>query len=133
MVVDIWEFTPQIMLICLGGLSGIPTDCLEAASIDGANRWQSLTKITLPLLSPTILVAMMLRLIDLLKTYDQIYSTTQGGPGTSTTTINILAYRQAFENFKFGDASATIVIFFAVLVLVTVVFNIFKKKATVDY
>ena len=76
---------------------------------------------------------MMLRLIDLLKTYDQIYSTTQGGPGTSTTTINILAYRQAFENFKFGDASATIVVFFAVLVLVTVVFNIFKKKATVDY
>lgn len=133
MVVDIWEFTPQIMLICLGGLSGIPTDCLEAASIDGASRWQSLTKITLPLLSPTILVAMMLRLIDLLKTYDQIYSTTQGGPGTSTTTINILAYRQAFENFKFGDASATIVVFFAVLVLVTVVFNIFKKKATVDY
>ena len=133
MVVDIWEFTPQIMLICLGGLSGIPTDCLEAASIDGANRWQSLTRITLPLLSPTILVAMLLRLIDLLKTYDQIYSTTQGGPGTSTTTINILAYRQAFENFKFGDASATIVVFFAVLVLVTVLFNIFKKKATVDY
>lgn len=133
MVVDIWEFTPQIMLICLGGLSGIPTDCLEAASIDGASRWQSLTRITLPLLSPTILVAMLLRLIDLLKTYDQIYSTTQGGPGTSTTTINILAYRQAFENFKFGDASATIVVFFAVLVLVTVVFNIFKKKATVDY
>ncbi|MDD5954567.1 MAG: sugar ABC transporter permease [Firmicutes bacterium] len=133
MVVDIWEFTPQIMLICLGGLSGIPTDCLEAASIDGASRWQSLMKITLPLLSPTILVAMMLRLIDLLKTYDQIYSTTQGGPGTATTTINILAYRQAFENFKFGDASATIVVFFGVLVLVTVMFNIFKKKVTVDY
>lgn len=133
MVVDIWEFTPQIMLICLGGLSGLPTDCLEAASIDGANKWQILRKITLPLLTPTILVAMMLRLIDLLKTYDQIYSTTQGGPGTSTTTINILAYRQAFDNYKFGESSTTIVIFFAVLVLVTVLFNIFKKKATVDY
>lgn len=133
MVVDIWEFTPQIMLICLGGLSGIPTDCLEAAQMDGASRWQSLTKVTLPLLSPTILVAMMLRLIDLLKTYDQIYSTTQGGPGTSTQTINILAYKQAFENFKFGEASATIVMFFMVLVLVTVFFNILRRKAEVEY
>lgn len=133
MVVDIWEFTPQIMLICLGGLSGIPTDCLEAASVDGANRWQVLTKITLPLLSSTILVAMMLRLIDLLKTYDQIYSTTQGGPGTATQTINILAYRQAFENFKFGEASATIVMFFLVLVLVTIAFNVLRKKVVVEY
>lgn len=133
MVVDIWEFTPQIMLICLGGLSGIPADCLEASEIDGATRWQTLTKVTLPLLSPTILVAMMLRLIDLLKTYDQIYATTQGGPGTSTQTINILAYKQAFENFKFGEASATIVMFFAVLVLVTIAFNILRKKAEVEY
>ena len=133
MVVDIWEFSPQIMLICLGGLSGIPTDCLEAASIDGASPWQRLTRVTLPLLSPTIMVAMLLRLIDSLKTYDQIYATTQGGPGTATQTINVLAYRQAFENFKFGEASATIVVFFLVLVLVTVLFNILRQKAVVDY
>lgn len=133
MVVDIWEFSPTIMLICLGGLSGIPTDSLEAASIDGASDWQKFTKITLPLLSPTIMVAMMLRLVDSLKTYDQIYATTQGGPGTSTQTINVLAYRQAFENFKFGEASATIVVFFIVLVLVTTLFNILRQKAVVDY
>lgn len=133
MVVDIWEHTPTIMLICLGGLAGIPTDSLEAASIDGATRWQSLIHITLPLLSPTILVAMLLRLIDVLKTYDIIYSTTQGGPGTSTQTINVLAYRQAFENFKFGEASATIVVFFIVLVLITVVFNFLRKKTVVEY
>ncbi len=133
MVVDIWEFSPQIMLICLGGLSGIPTDSLEAASIDGANSWQRLTKITLPLLSPTLMVAMLLRLIDSLKTYDQIYATTQGGPGTATQTINVLAYRQAFENFKFGEASATIVVFFLVLVAVTILFNMIRQKAVVDY
>ena len=133
MVVDIWEHTPTIMLICLGGLAGIPTDCLEAASIDGATKWQSLTKITLPLLSPTILVSMLLRLIDVLKTYDIIYSTTQGGPGTSTQTINVLAYRQAFENFKFGEASATIVVFFLVLVAITIVFNFLRKKTVVEY
>ena len=133
MVVDVWEFSPTIMLICLGGLSGIPTDSLEAASIDGASTWQRFTKITLPLLSPTIMVAVLLRLIDSLKTYDQIYATTQGGPGTATQTINVLAYRQAFENFKFGEASATIVVFFLVLVLITVLFNILRQKAVVDY
>lgn len=133
MVVDIWEYTPMIMVICLGGLTAIPTDSLEAARIDGASPWQTTKKIILPLLSPTIMTAMMLRLIDVLKTYDVIYSTTQGGPGTSTQTINVLAYRQAFENFKFGESSATIVIFFLVLILVTVCFNFLRKRTVVDY
>lgn len=133
MVVDIWEYTPMIMVICLGGLTAIPTDSLEAAKIDGATPWQTTRKIVLPLLSSTVMTAMMLRLIDVLKTYDVIYSTTQGGPGTSTQTINVLAYRQAFENFKFGESSATIIIFFLVLILVTVCFNILRKKTVVDY
>lgn len=133
MVVDIWEYTPMIMVICLGGLTAIPTDSLEAAKIDGATPWQTMTKITLPLLSSTIMTAMMLRLIDVLKTYDVIYSTTQGGPGTSTQTINVLAYRQAFENFKFGESSATIVVFFLVLIVVTVCFNMLRKRTVVDY
>lgn len=133
MVVDIWEHTPTIMIICLGGLTAIPTDSLEAARIDGASSFQSLTRITLPLLSPTILSAMMLRLIDVLKTYDIIYSTTQGGPGTATQTINVLAYRQAFENFKFGESSATIVVFFLVLIIITVLFNMLRKRTVVDY
>ena len=133
MVIDIWKYTPTIMLICMGGLSGIPADVIEAAKVDGASRWQSLMRITLPLLSPTIMVAALLRLIDLLKTYDIIYSTTQGGPGTTTQTINVIAYRQAFENFKFGEASATIMVFFLVLVVITVLFNRIRKKTVVDY
>lgn len=133
MAVDVWQNTPIVILICLGGLSAIPTDCLEASAIDGASRWQVLTKITLPLLSPTILVAMMLRLIDLMKVYDLIYSSTHGGPGTSTTTLNIYAYQLAFENFRFGKASATLVIFFVVLAVVTVVFNYLRSKAVVEY
>lgn len=133
MLIDIWQHTPTIMLICMGGLSGIPYDVMEAAQIDGASSWQSLRRITLPLLSPTIMSAALLRLIDLLKTYDIIYSTTQGGPGTSTQTINVIAYRQAFENFKFGEASATITVFFVVLVLMVVLFNKLRKKMVVDY
>lgn len=133
MLVEIWQNTPVVMLICLGGLSAIPTDSLEAARIDGASSWQVLRKITLPLLSPTILTAMMLRLIDVLKAYDIIYSTTQGGPGTSTTTVNVLIYKQAFENFKFGEASATIMVFFVVLIIIAVAFNAIRKRTVVDY
>lgn len=133
MLVEIWQNTPVVMLICLGGLAAIPTDSLEAARIDGASAWQSLWKITMPLLSPTILTAMMLRLIDVLKAYDIIYSTTQGGPGTSTQTINVMIYKQAFENFKFGESSATIVVFFVVLVIIAVAFNAIRKRTVVDY
>lgn len=133
MLIEIWQNTPVVMLICLGGLSAIPTDSLEAARIDGASSWQVLRKITLPLLSPTILTAMMLRLIDVLKAYDIIYSTTQGGPGTSTTTVNVLIYKQAFENFKFGEASATIMVFFVVLIIIAVAFNAIRKRTVVDY
>lgn len=133
MLVEIWQNTPVVMLICLGGLAAIPTDSLEAARIDGATAWQSLWKITMPLLSPTILTAMMLRLIDVLKAYDIIYSTTQGGPGTSTQTINVMIYKQAFENFKFGESSATIVVFFIVLVIIAVAFNSIRKRTVVDY
>lgn len=132
-LVDVWQHTPIVMLMCLGGLSSIPSDCLEAAAIDGANRRQILTKITLPLLSPTILTAMMLRLIDLLKVFDHIYNMTHGGPGNSTTTINIIAYQQAFENFRFGKASATITIFFVILVIAMILFNYIRSKTVVDY
>ena len=132
-LVDVWQHTPIVMLMCLGGLSAIPTDCLEAAAIDGASRQQILSKITMPLLSPTILTAMMLRLIDLLKVFDHIYNMTHGGPGNSTTTINIIAYQQAFENFRFGKASATITIFFVILVVAMALFNYVRSKTVVDY
>lgn len=84
--VDIWQWTPFVMLIILAGLTSIPTDPFESAMIDGANRWQTLTRITLPLLRPTIFTAVLLRLIDALKTFDIIYSMTQGGPGFATKT-----------------------------------------------
>ena len=133
MAIEVWENTPQVMLICMGGLASIPTDSIEAARIDGASNWQVLTKITLPLLSPTLLAAITLRLIDVMKAYDIIYATTQGGPGISTQTINVLAYRQAFENFRFGDASATVTVFVVVLVAVTLLFNTIRKRAVVEY
>ena len=95
-VVDIWEWTPQVMLIVLAGITSISTEPFESAMVDGATPWQVTWHITLPLLRPTIFTAFLLRLIDVLKTFDIMYSMTQGGPGYATETMNILSYRQAF-------------------------------------
>ncbi|RCX08669.1 carbohydrate ABC transporter membrane protein 1 (CUT1 family) [Anaerobacterium chartisolvens] len=132
-LVDIWQWTPMVMLITLAGISAIPEEPYESAMIDGATRWQTLSKITIPLLAPTIIVAIILRLIDVLKTFDIIYSTTQGGPGFASETLNILAYRQAFENFQFGQSSATLVVFFVFVLAVALAFIKIKSKVEVDF
>lgn len=132
-IVDIWQWTPMIMLITLAGVSALPGEPFESAMVDGATKWQTLWKITLPLLRPTILVAVLLRLIDVLKTFDVIYSTTQGGPGFATETMNILAFKNAFEYFQFGQASALLVIFFVIVLSIAVLFIKFKNKVEVDF
>lgn len=121
------------MLIILAGLTSIPTDPFESAMIDGANRWQTLTKITLPLLMPTIFTAVLLRLIDVMKTFDIIYSMTQGGPGFATETMNILSFRQAFEFMQFGQSGATLVLFFFVVMAIAALTIKLKSKTEVDF
>lgn len=119
-LMDIWEWTPVITVITLAGLSALPSEPFESAKVDGASAWQTLWRITLPMISSTIVVATLLRLIDVLKTFDQIYTTTQGGPGFATENINIYGYLHAFQYFRFGSASATLVLFFLMIVGATV-------------
>lgn len=114
-LVDIWEWTPMVVLITLAGLAGLPHEPFEAAVVDGASPWQIIRHITLPLLIPTITVAALLRLIDALKTFDIIYGMTGGGPGFASETLNIFAYNQAFSYFSFGYASSVLVVFFAIV------------------
>jgi multiple sugar transport system permease protein len=114
-LVDVWEWTPLIMLIALAGLAALPKEPYESARIDGASALQSLWYITLPLLRPTIVVAVLFRAIDGLKTFDIIYVMTQGGPGNSSETINILLFNQAFSYFNMGYASAIAVALFALV------------------
>jgi multiple sugar transport system permease protein len=114
-LVDVWQWTPMIVLISLAGLAGLPADAYEAADVDGANAWQTLWRITLPMLMPTVSVAALLRLIDALKTFDIIYAMTGGGPGFASETLNIYAYQQAFSYFSFGFASSVLVVFFAIV------------------
>lgn len=133
MLVDIWQWTPMVMLVVLAGISSLSTESFESAKVDGATRWQTLWKITLPLLRPTIFTAILLRLIDVLKTFDIIYATTQGGPGFATETMNILSFRQAFEYFQLGKASATLVVFFVIVFSIAAIFIKIKNKVEVDY
>lgn len=132
-LIDVWEWTPMIMLIVHAGLTAIPTEPYESAMVDGASNWQKFRYITLPLVSPSILVAMMLRLIDVTKTFDIIYSTTKGGPGFATETINIYAYVTSFNYFEFGKASAITILFFIVVISVSQMFMTAKKKMEVDF
>lgn len=114
-LVDLWQWTPMIVLICLAGLTALPRDPFESAIVDGASPWQITYRITLPLLMPTISVAVLLRLIDALKTFDIIYTMTLGGPGFASETLNILTYQYAFYYLHFGYASSLLVVFFTLV------------------
>lgn len=112
---DVWQWTPLIMLITLAGLVSLPSDIYEAAQIDGASPWQAFWRITLPLVRPAIVAAAMLRFMDSVKTFDQIYVTTQGGPGIASQTLNLFIFDQAFQYLHFGYASALLIVLFFII------------------
>lgn len=115
-MVEVWHWTPLVMLLVLGGLASLPVDPYEAAKIDGATGWQAFRYITLPLLAPFLMVAIIIRTIDALKAFDTIYVITQGGPGTASETINIFLYLNAFAYYNMGYASAVVVVFFILII-----------------
>jgi multiple sugar transport system permease protein len=104
--VDVWQWTPFVFLVLLAGLQAIPQEPYEAARIDGSSAWQTFRHITLPLLKPAILIALLLRTMDLLRVFDQIFILTEGGPGFATETISLYIYRAAFRFGNFGYAVA---------------------------
>jgi multiple sugar transport system permease protein len=125
MLVDIWQWTPMIALIVLAGLSALPSEVFESANVDGANDFQTFFRVTLPMVMPTVLTAIVLRAVDALKTYDIIYAMTRGGPGYSSETLNILAFKLSFEYFNMGRSSAVLVFLF----LIVLIFSLGVMKA----
>jgi multiple sugar transport system permease protein len=103
---DVWQWTPFMFLILLAGLQAIPQEPYEAALIDGSNAWRTFRHVTLPLLRPAILIALLLRTMDLLRVFDHIFILTEGGPGFATETLSIYIYRTAFRFSNFGYAAA---------------------------
>ncbi len=106
MLMDVWEWTPLIVLIVAAGISALPKEPLESANVDGANAVQRLRYVVLPLLRPTILVALLIRSMDAIRYYDIIWVTTAGGPADSTKIIPIRLYETAFRFFNLGYAAA---------------------------
>lgn len=118
MFIDVWQWTPMVVLILLAGLTSLSDEPQEAARVDGASSWQRFRFITLPLLMPTVVVAVLLRGIDALKTFDILYATKGKGGGSfhEVETLNIYAYGLSFDYNEYGVSSAVLIIFFLVIV-----------------
>ncbi|NWF55963.1 MAG: sugar ABC transporter permease [Syntrophaceae bacterium] len=114
-LVDTWQWTPMVALICLAGLSALPLEPFEAAMIDGANLWQRFWRLTLPMVWPTLLVAILFRFIDLLKVIEHIYVMTRGGPGFSSETINLYNFLMGLFYYRVGYGSTISVVIFALV------------------
>ena len=115
-VVDVWEWTPIIILIVAASLAAQPTEMFEASAVDGASAWQTFWRITLPAIRPAIVMAAVFRMIDSIKTFDIIWVMTQGGPGFASETLNIYIYKQTFEAQNLGYAAAMLNVFFMIVV-----------------
>lgn len=105
-VMDVWKTTPFAVILISAGLQVIPVDLQQAARIDGAGAWQVFWKITLPLLSPVILVVFIFRTLDAFRVFDAVYVLTGGGPANTTETLSIYAYKVLFQTLQFGYGSA---------------------------
>jgi multiple sugar transport system permease protein len=128
-LVDVWQWTPMVTLIVLAGLDSMPPEPLEAAVIDGASRWQAFRAITLPLLQPSLAVAAMFRTIDGLKSFDVIYVITQGGPGTSSETLNVYIYQTGFNYLHLGYSSALIMVLLGLVFGSSLVLSRFRERS----
>jgi multiple sugar transport system permease protein len=128
-LVETWQWTPLVMLIVLGGLASLPMDPYEAAKLDGASSWQMFRHISLPMVWPHIVVALVIRTIDALKAFDTIFVISNGGPGTASETLNILLYLEAFSYYDMGYASAIVVVFFVLILMISLVLFTLRRPA----
>jgi multiple sugar transport system permease protein len=117
LLVEIWQWTPFIVLIALAGLKSIPHEVTEAAQVDGANAWERFWRIRLPMMMPVLTVAILFRLVDLFRVFDYIVILTSGGPALRTETLSFYGYVNTFQQVNFGYG-ATLGVFVMVLVYV---------------
>lgn len=120
-LIDVWQWTPFMLLLLLAGLESLPREPFEAARVDGASAWMTFTRVTLPLLRPVIVVAVLIRSLDALKVFEYVFAITQGGPGTATETIQYHVYRVGFLFFRLSEAAAMAWTLVAVVMVIIVV------------
>lgn len=117
---DIWEWTPFVSLILLAGLAALPREPFEAARVDGASGWQTFRFITFPMLAPVISVALLIRIVDAVRVLDIVYVITGGGPGMTTETAHLFAYKINFKNFNMGYGSSQVVTLTIIVIAICV-------------
>lgn len=123
-LVDVWQWTPFIIIAALAALESLPTEIYEAATVDGASSWNVLVHITLPLIQPYLVAIVLLRAIDAFKVFDTIYILTGGGPGTATEMLTFYAYVAGFRPFNMGFTST---VSWALVIIMTVVFLVYLR------
>ena len=127
LVTEIWQWTPFMFLVFLSGLAVLDPEVFEAADIDGASGWDKLWHLTVPLLRPIIIVALLIRGLDALKFFDLIFTLTGGGPGNSTETISFFIYQTGYQFFRLGyGAAASFILLILLVVLLTFLLKMFK-------
>jgi len=127
-ITNVWEWVPFSFLVFLAAIFGVPDQQREAAWIDGANSWQEFWYIVIPGIKAAILIVLLIRSIELLKTFDIVYSVTLGGPGTSTSILPFNAYVLGFRNFAMGEAAAYGYYMVAVVNIVVILFIRFLQR-----
>jgi multiple sugar transport system permease protein len=120
-LMSVWKYMGYYMIIYLAGLQAIPEHLYEAATIDGATGWTKFRYITLPMLSPSTFMIIILLVINSFKVFDQIVIMTEGGPGRATNVLVYYIYYQAFQNFKFGYSSAIALVLFVIVLAITII------------
>jgi len=128
--IDVWQWTPFMVLLLLAGLESIPKQPVEAARVDGANRFYIFRRVTLPMLSPILIVAVLLRGLDALKVFEYVYATTRGGPGIETKTIQYLTYQNGISYFRLAEASA--MAFILLIIVMGVIVLLFRRLERVN-
>ena len=118
-MVNVWQWSPFLMLIMLAGLMAVPRELYEAAALDGAHWWQTSWHVELPALRNVLIVGAIIRLIDNLRFFDVVYIATRGGPGDATEVISMFAYRQSFQFFNMGYGSAAAIMILIITLVVT--------------
>jgi len=117
-IADVWQWTPFMFIILLAALSNVDREQLDAAAIDGASRWQAFGSVTLPAIRPVMMIALLIRGIDLVRVFDVVWQLTRGGPGSATETISIYAYIRGFQQFDTSYVAAVVVV---ILILFSVI------------
>ncbi len=128
LLVNVWQLTPWVAIICVAGLKALPGECIQAALVDGASPTQIFWKVVLPLVKPVLVIVIMMRFTDAFKVFDTVYTMTNGGPGTATEMLPNYIYKQGLKYFDAGYTAALAIVFVVTMTLISLFFLRWRKK-----